>query len=99
MQARGDVEAGFQRRDDGGYPVRRDESAVVGNADDQRTDAARRGLARREVGQAEVHAAARKPQLPGAELAAPLPDAGGGLGGCDVGSVAEEQQVGACDHG
>ncbi len=98
MQAGGDVEPGFQRRDDGRDPGGRDEAAVVRDADDERADAACRGLGRREVGQAQVDAAAGQPQLSRAELAAPLADAGGRLRGRDVRRVAEEEQVRTRDH-
>ena len=98
MQSRGHVEPGLERRDDGGNPGRGDEAAIIGNADDQRADAARGCLGRRQVGQAEIHLATGQAQLARAEFRPPLAYAGGSLCRRDVGRVAEEEEIRTLDH-
>ena len=98
MQTAGHVEAVIEGVDDGRGPVFLHETALVGDAQDQRAGAALRGFGRRHLLEADVGLAAVEADLADAPLRPPGGDTARGLGCQRVARVTQEQQVRGFDH-
>ncbi len=87
------IHAELERPHQQPLPAFAENAAAIGGADDDSLHPRGSGFLDRHVGEAEIGLAARQAQLPEADFGAPEGDAGGGLGGELIRSVADKQQI------